>query len=94
MGCRWNRLDEPIFVAVSFFGLTGILYLEKSYALCLASLLDLNIRDNIFIKSAIVFNNLFDLLPAARLVNMCCRSNKEEEWSHLAFWKKNYEKII
>ena len=33
MGCRWNRLDEPIFVAVSFFGLTGILYLEKFYAL-------------------------------------------------------------
>ena len=28
MGCRWNRLDEPVFVAVSFFELTGNLYLE------------------------------------------------------------------
>ena len=34
MGCRWNHLDEPVFVAVSFFGLTVILYLEKFYALC------------------------------------------------------------
>ena len=34
MGCRWNRLDEPVFMAVSFWGLTGILYFEKFYALC------------------------------------------------------------
>ena len=34
MGCRWNRLDEAVFVAVSFFGLTGIVYIEKFYALC------------------------------------------------------------
>ena len=35
MGCSWNRLNEPIFMAVSFFGMTGILYSEKFYALCL-----------------------------------------------------------
>ena len=34
MGYHWNRLDEPVFVAVSFLGLTGILYLEKFYAPC------------------------------------------------------------
>ena len=42
--------------------------------------------------------NLVLFLPAARLVNMCCRSNKEgeEKWSHLAFYWKNFyfEKII
>ena len=36
MGCCWNRLHEPVFEAVSFCGLTGILYLEKFYALRLS----------------------------------------------------------
>ena len=50
-------------------------------------------KDRIFIG-----NNFYHIfLPAARLVNMCCRSKdkdkedkdkEDKEWSHLAFWKK------
>ena len=34
VGYRWNRLEEPIFVAASFFRLTTILHFEKFYAPC------------------------------------------------------------
>ena len=33
MECRWNRLNEPVFVAASLFRLTE-LYFEKFYAAC------------------------------------------------------------
>ena len=31
VGCRWNRLEETVFVAAPFFRLTTILHFEKFY---------------------------------------------------------------